>query len=51
MGELLKSKQNFDPAYLVLACFAVAEEVPSVVLRSIIHNYFENILSSLEVCL
>jgi hypothetical protein len=51
MGELLKSRLHFDPAYLILACFAVAEEVPSLVLRTIIHNYFDPILSSLEVCL
>jgi hypothetical protein len=47
MGEQLKSRQGYDSAYLIFASFAVAEEVPSVVLRTIVQNYFDPILTSL----
>jgi hypothetical protein len=49
--EFLKSKHNFDSAYLVLACFAAADEVPFIILRGLIQNCFEPILCSLEVSL
>jgi hypothetical protein len=48
--EFLQKKVDFDTAYLLLACFAVAD-IPEEFLRNTIHKTFEPILSSLEVCI
>lgn len=49
--ELLQSKPNFDSAYLILACFAVADEVPYQIIRGMMQVSFDPILTSLEVSL
>lgn len=48
--EFLQNKANFDTAYLLLACFAVAD-IPEEFLRNTIHKTYESILSSVEVCI
>jgi len=42
-----KFKQHFDTAYLLMACFAIAEDIPNNIIRIMVRNNFETVISSL----
>jgi GTP-binding protein EngB required for normal cell division len=45
--EFMKYKQHFDTAYLLMACFAIAEDIPNNIIRIMVRNNFETVISSL----
>jgi len=43
----MKYKEHFDSAYLLIACFAVASDIPDNIIRIMVRQNFESIISSL----
>ena len=47
IAEFMKYKAHFDSAYLLIACFAVAEDIPDNIIRKMARSNFESTISSL----